>query len=380
MVSILRTLYKIRLSVLMIIYYGVIFLMSSLVPNFYVPIAFEAGGIATGPIVVPFIMAIGLGLSSIRSDRDSLDDSFGLVALVLAGPIFAMLLLGIIYEPPYMTMKTAVIREATSTRNVVEFFAVEMPGYFFDVLLALGCIVICFAVFQLVSRRYGRHQLIRIGIGFFYTLIGLVFFLTGVNVGFIPVGQLLGSELASSPFKWVLIPLGALIGYYIVAAEPAVHVLVKQVEDVSSGAISRKMMNRGLAIGMSSALAITMTRILMGIPLLWILVPGYTIALVLSFFVPKMFTGIAFDSGAVCSGPMSATFLLPLAMGVAEGAGRDLMTYAVGIVSIVSMTPLVVVQIIGLLYQLKLRQAAAVTVQETGIADYGEIILFGEDR
>jgi hypothetical protein len=264
---------------------------------------------------------------------------------------------------------------------VVEFFAVEMPGYFFDVLLALGCIVICFAVFQLVSRRYGRHQLIRIGIGFFYTLIGLVFFLTGVNVGFIPVGQLLGSELASSPFlKWFLIPLGALIGYYIVAAEPAVHVLVKQVEEVSSGAISRKMMNRGLAIGMSAALAITMTRILMGIPLMWILVPGYTFALALSFFVPKMFTGIAFDSGAVCSGPMSATFLLPLAMGVAEGAGRDLMTYAVGIVSIVSMTPLVVVQIMGLMYKLKLRQRAVVTVPETGIVDYSEIIIFGEGR
>jgi hypothetical protein len=196
----------------------------------------------------------------------------------------------------------------------------------------------------------------RILIGFVYTFIGLVVFLTGVNVGFIPVGQFLGSELASSPLKWVLVPLGVVIGYFIVAAEPAVHVLNKQVEEISAGAIPQKVMHRGLAIGMSIALGVTMARILLGIHLMWILVPGYAFAMILTFFVPKIFTGIAFDSGGVCSGPMTSTFLLPLAMGACEGIKGDLMTDAFGIVAMVAMTPLIIIQAMGLIYQFKLKK------------------------
>ena len=388
MVAVLRTLFKIRLSILLIALYTITFVLCCFVPGSFIPIAFEAGGIATGPILVPFILAIGLGLASVRSDKDSHDDSFGLVALVLTGPVIAMLLLGIFYEPPAMEVTTTAIQEVTSSREVVKYFAVQLPHYFKDVFLALGCIMICFIVLQIVSRRYHGHQLVRIAIGFLYTLIGLMFFLTGVNVGFIPVGQLLGLQLAASPLKWMLIPLGTLIGYFLVAAEPAVHLLTRQVEEVSSGAITRKMMNRGLAIGMASALAITMTRILLGISIMWILLPGYALTLALTFFVPRIFTGIAFDAGAVCSGPMSATFLLPLAMGAAEGVGRNLMTYAIGIVAIVAMTPILVVQIMGIVYQIRTKQAAALTEQQTAaisamaggeIVDYGEITFFDED-
>ena len=387
MVAVLRTLFKIRLSILLIASYTITFVLCCFVPGSFIPIAFEAGGIATGPILVPFIIAIGLGLASVRSDKDSHDDSFGLVSLVLTGPVIAMLLLGIFYKPPAMEVTTAAIQEVTSSQEVVKHFALQMPHYLKDVFLALGCIMICFIVLQIVSRRYHGHQLVRIAIGFLYTLIGLVFFLTGVNVGFIPVGQLLGERLAASSFKWILIPFGTLIGYFLVAAEPAVHVLNRQVEEVSSGAITRKMMTRGLAIGMAAALAITMTRILLGISIMWILLPGYVLSLALTFFVPRIFTGIAFDAGAVCSGPMSATFLLPLAMGAAEGAGRNLMTYAIGIVAIVAMTPILVVQIMGIMYQWRTKQAAALTEQQTAaisaadgeIVDYGEITFFDED-
>jgi len=386
MVAVLRTLFKIRLSILLVASYTIAFILCYFVPGSFIPIAFEAGGIATGPILVPFIMAIGLGLASIRSDKDSQGESFGLVSLVLIGPIIAMLLLGIFYEPPALEIGITAVQEVTSSQDVVKNFAIRMPIYFIDVVLALGCIMICFIVLQMVSRRYHGYQLVRIAIGFLYTLIGLVLFLTGVNAGFIPVGQLLGSELATSPFKWILIPFGTFIGYFLVAAEPAVHVLNRQVEEVSSGAITRKMMNRGLAIGMASALAITMTRILLGISIMWILIPGYALALVLTFFIPKIFIGIAFDSGTVCSGPMSATFLLPLAMGVAEGTGRDIMTYAVGVVAIVAMTPILVVQIMGIMYQLRTRQAAALAEQQTAaigageIVDYGEITFFDEEQ
>jgi hypothetical protein len=251
----------------------------------------------------------------------------------------------------------------------------------------MGAIVVFFLVFQLISRRYKRHQIGRIIIGFFYTFIGLVVFLTGVNIGFIPVGQLLGSLLASSPFKWILVPLGMLIGYYIVKAEPAVHVLNKQVEEITSGAIPQKMMNRGLSIGVSIALAITMLRILIGIPIMYILIPGYAFALLLTFFVPPMFTGIAFDSGGVCSGPMTSTFLLPLAMGTCEGVGGDLMADAFGIVAMVAMTPLIIIQMMGLLYLFQTRKAAALAEQQAaetlagadGIADYGGITVFEEE-
>ncbi|MDR0472533.1 MAG: DUF1538 domain-containing protein [Treponema sp.] len=383
-IAVMRTLFKIQLSILLIASYAVVFFISFFAPDDFIPAAFEAGGIATGPIVVPFILAVGLGLASIRSDKNSQDDSFGLVSLVTIGPVLAMFLLRIFSGQ--LEVKTMVpdTGKVFNSREIIQAFALKLPGYFKDVLLALAAIMICFIVFQLVSRRYKQHQLARIAVGFFYSLIGLVFFLTGVNVGFIPMGQLLGTQIAALSFNWVLIPFGTVAGYYIVAAEPSVHVLNKQVEEISSGAITAKMMKKGLAAGMAAALAITMTRILLSIPLLWILIPGYALALGLSFFVPRIFTGIAFDSGAVCSGPMSAAFLLPLAMGACKGLGKDILSYAFGIVAIVAMTPLVVIQIMGLLYQFKTKKTTALAMDDTAgraeeeIFDYGEITVFGE--
>jgi hypothetical protein len=278
------------------------------------------------------------------------------VALCSIGPIIAVLLLGIFYKPESVEMESFMLQDAPTSRHVVKYFANEMPSFFKDVAYALGAIVIFFIIFQLFTRRYHRRQLARVIIGFVYTLIGLVIFLTGVNVGFIPVGELLGSQLAASQFKWILIPLGIVIGYYIVAVEPAVHVLNKQVEEISSGAITVKMMNRGLAIGMAAALAITMTRILLHIPIAWILIPGYVLALTLTFFVPRIFTGIAFDSGGVCSGPMSTTFLLPFAIGVCEGIKGNVMEEAFGVVAVIAMTPLIVIQLMGLVYKLKTQE------------------------
>jgi hypothetical protein len=383
--AVLRTLLKIRLSILLLIFYVITFAVAWFAPNSFIPVAFDSGGVTTGPITVPFILAMGVGVASIRSDKNSQDDSFGLVALCSVGPILAVLLLGIFYKPSGAEVESHVIQSAATSRDVVKYFAVELPNYARDVLSALGVIVFFFIIFQLVSRRYKKHQLARIAVGFLYTLIGLVVFLTGVNVGFIPVGQLLGSQLAASPLKWVLPPFGMLVGYFIVSAEPAVHVLNKQVEEISSGAITQKMMNRGLSIGMSAALGITMMRILLGVPIMWILIPGYAIALGLTFFVPKIFTGIAFDSGGVCSGPMTSTFLLPLAMGTCEGVGRDLMIDAFGIVAMVAMAPLIVIQIMGFIYGRKMKTSAQRAEQQIGAIsaisteEAGEIIEFEEE-
>jgi hypothetical protein len=381
--AVLRILLRIRLSILLLIFYIVVFSALFFAPANFIPVAFDSGGVTTGPITVPFILAMGVGVASIRSDKNSQNDSFGLVSLCSIGPILAVLVLGIFFKPSGAGVESHKVPDVATSRDVVESFAIELPHYARDVLLALVAIIAFFLFFQIISRRYKKHQLARIAVGFLYTFIGLVIFLTGVNVGFIPVGQLLGSSLAASPFKWVLVPLGMVIGYFIVAAEPAVHVLNKQVEDISSGTIPQKAMKRGLSIGMAAALAITMVRILLGIPILWILIPGYAFALILTFFVPPIFTGIAFDSGGVCSGPMTSTFLLPLAMGTCEGIGGDLMRDAFGIVAMVAMAPLIVIQLMGLIYASRMKTSAKqaeIALESIPLEDAGEIIEFEEEE
>ena len=367
LIAVLRILFRIPFSFLLVIFYIITFAIAFLAPASikpFVPVAFDSGGVTTGPITVPFILALGVGAASVRGDKHSQDDSFGLVALCSVGPIIAVLLLGIFYHDGSTAVETFMVPEAATSRDVARHFVLQLPVYLKEVSLALGAIIVCFIFLQLFTRRYRRHQLGRIAVGFVYTTIGLVLFLTGVNVGFFPEGRLLGYMLASSEFKMVLIPLGALVGYFIVAAEPAVHVLNKQVEEISSGAITQKMMMRGLSIGMAIALVITMFRILYRVPIMYILVPGYVFALSLTFFVPKIFTGIAFDSGGVCSGPMTSTFLLPLAMGICEGTGGDLMIDAFGIVAMVAMTPLIVIQLMGLIFSIKQREAAVVKIEQ----------------
>ena len=382
-IAVLRPFLKIKLSALLIAFYAIAIAISYFTPADFVPVGFDSGGVTTGPITVPFILAMGVGLASIRSDRNSQDDTFGLVALCSVGPIIAVHLLGIFLKPGPAKIESFVLQKADTSREVVEDFAMQLPQYLNDVLFALGSIVFCFIVFQLITRRFKGRQIGRIIVGFIYTLIGLVLFLTGVNVGFFPVGELLGSQLASSSMKWILIPLGALVGYFIIAAEPAVHVLIKKVEEISSGAISQKMMNRGLAAGMAVALTLTMIRILFLIPLMWILIPGYTLALALTFFVPRIITGIAFDSGGVCSGPMTTTFLLPLAMGTCDGVGGDLMKDAFGVIAIVAMTPLIVIQLMGLVYQRRTKEELALAEKQVaaigsagGIVDWGAVTVF----
>ena len=242
------------------------------------------------------------------------------------------------------------IAPVVTTRDVAQQFAIGLPDYAKEVLLSILPIVAVCVLFQLLTHHYRRRQLLRTGVGFLYTVIGLILFLTGVNIGFTPVGNLLGSGLADSTYRWVLIPIGALIGYYIVKAEPAVQVLNKQVEDVTGGTVSQSMMNTALSIGVACAVMLSMVRVLTGISIYWILVPGYALALILARFVPSVFVGIAFDSGGVASGPMTSTFLLPLAMGACTALGGNVVTDAFGVVALVALAPPVAIQIMGVLY------------------------------
>lgn len=351
--AIIRIRYKISLSGLLIVLYAILIIASFFVPEDFLAIAFDSGGVTTGPMTVPFIIALGVGLASSKVDKNTSSDSFGLVAISSVGPILAVLILGCFFKPEEVDYSLAGTSSADTTRDVVRMFVENLPGYIKEVLIALLPIAAVFVIFQLLTRRYQKRQIKRIAIGLIYTYVGLVLFLCGVNVGFAPIGAFLGSELASVSFKWVLVPIGMLIGYYIVKAEPAIQVLNQQVNSVTNGAISVKMMNRCMSIGVAVSVGLAMLRVLVGIPIQWVILPGYVIALVLSRFVPKIFVGIAFDSGGVASGPMTSTFLLPLSIGVCQAIGGNLMTDALGVVALVALTPLIAIQLMGILYNYK---------------------------
>ena len=358
-VALLRMLFSIALPPFLVCFYAVIFILAFFVPKEFLSVAFDSGGVTTGPMTVPFIMALGVGISATRSDRHAADDSFGLVALCSIGPILAVMMLGMIYNPDSAAYTPPVIPEIADSKQLWNLFAVELPTYMKEIALSLLPIVLFFAVFQALILKLSGRNLTRILIGLVYTYIGLVLFLTGVNVGFMPAGNYLGQVLAGLSHPWVIVPIAMVMGYFIVKAEPAVYVLNKQVEEITDGAIPARAMGTALSAGVAISLGIAMIRVLTGISILWILIPGYTIALVISFFVPKIYTAIAFDSGGVASGPMTAAFLLPLAQGACVALGGNIVTDAFGVVAMVAMTPLITIQVMGLYSKLAEKKKTA---------------------
>ena len=356
-VAFLRMLLGIALPKLLVVFYGLIFVLAAFVPKEFLAVAFDSGGVTTGPITVPFIMALGVGVAAIRSDRHAADDSFGLVALCSVGPILAVLLLGILFRASDSAYIPPILPDVGDSVELWQLFHVSLPTYFKEIATSLLPIVLMFGVFQLVALKLDRRTLGRISVGLAYTYIGLVLFLTGANVGFMPAGNYLGQVLAGQTFRWLLVPIGMLIGYFIVKAEPAVYVLNKQVEEVTDGAISAGTMGAALSAGVSLSVGLAMVRVLTGISILWFLIPGYAFAIGIAFVVPKLYTAIAFDAGGVASGPMTATFLLPLAQGACAAVGGNIVTDAFGVVAMVAMTPLITVQLMGLVAQLKTRKA-----------------------
>ena len=311
-------------------------------------------------------MALGVGVCAIRSDRHAASDSFGLVALCSIGPILAVMILGMVYKPSSADYIPAALPEVADSVALWSLFRRELPAYLKEIAVSLAPIVAFFGLLQAVSLKMPWRNLRKIVVGLIYTYVGLVLFLTGANVGFMPAGNYLGQKMAQLPYNWIIVPIGMLIGYFIVKAEPAVYVLNKQVEEITDGAISASAMGAALSIGVAVSVGLAMLRVLTGISILWLIVPGYGIALGLSFVVPKIFTAIAFDSGGVASGPMTATFLLPFAQGACVAVGGNIVTDAFGVVAMVAMTPLITIQILGLVYQLKSKaQKQALTPEES---------------
>lgn len=357
--SVLRMLFSISLTTMLLVLYPIVFILAFFVPKDFVSVAFDSGGVTTGPMTVPFIMALGIGFSAVRSDKQAENDSFGLISLCSVGPILAVLILGLIYHPEGGAYTPTVIPDVGDSVELWGLFAHGLPEYIHEMFVALFPIVAFFGVFQVLALHLKKKTLVKILVGIVYTYIGLFLFMTGVNVGFMPAGNYLGQVIAGLPYKWVIIPIAMVIGYFIVKAEPAVHVLMEQVEELTSGGITGKSMGLALSCAVAVSLGLAMVRVLTGISIFWFLIPGYAVALSLAFFVPKIFTAIAFDSGGVASGPMTATFLLPFAMGACQAVGGNIATDAFGVVAMVAMTPLITIQVMGMIYQVQARRSAA---------------------
>lgn len=353
-IGMLRIVFHVPLHLLLIVFYIVAFVLSIFVSPDFWAVSFDSGGVTTGPMTVPFIMSLGVGVASIRGGKSSKNDSFGLVAFSSVGPIIAVLILGIIFDIHDVEYTVEALSSPTDTRGIFFEYLRGFGDYAAEVAIALSPIVAFFILFQIAARVFRKRQIVRIIIGFVYTFVGLAIFLTGANVGFMPVGRLVGQGLAELWGGWLLIPVGMIIGYFVVAAEPAVHVLNKQVERMSAGAISSSAMMKGLCVGVCISIGLAMVRILTGLNIMWVLIPGYVIALVLTFFTPPIFTGIAFDSGGVASGAMVSSFVLPLAIGACSVLDpAAIMTQAFGCVAFVALTPLITIQILGIAYKRK---------------------------
>lgn len=377
MVSVLKEIWKIRLRTVFIFFYAIAFIVSFFVRTDFLPVAFDAGGVTTGSITVPFIMALGIGLAALN-ESSSEENNFGLLALCSIGPIIAVLIMSAMLGSTEPFIPEFSIPDVVDSQQVGKQFAAGFPIYLKEVAIALSPVMIFFVIFQFLTRSFNRKNIIKIIVGTVYTYIGLVLFFTGVNVGFMPAGKFIGSQIAGLEYNWVLVPIGMLMGYFIVIAEPAVHVLKKQVEEITNGAIPAKSLLLSLSIGVAVSVGIAMIRVLAGIPIYWFIVPGYAIALITSFFVPDVFTAIAFDSGGVASGTMTATFLLPFAMGACEKVGGNVLTDAFGMVAMVAMTPLITIQVLGLIYNRKEKKTIEIVGEEVifatdDIIDYTEI-------
>ncbi len=371
-VSMVRILTGLKLRWLLLIFYGIIFVLASFTDDSFLSIAFDSGGVTTGPMTVPFILALGVGVSNIRSDDKAEADSFGLVALSSIGPVLAVLTLGFFYSDTDAVAEVSSFSFGSTAEIGATYFR-EIPKYMGEVALSLLPVAAIFLLLQLAVLRISRRSLAKIFIGLIYTYIGLVLFLTGVNVGFSSLGAVLGQELAVGRTKYLMIPLSMLFGWFIISAEPAVAVLQNQIEEVSAGAIPGRAIKISLSAAIAVAMGISMIRVLTGVSILWFLIPGYAAALIMSFFVPDIYTAIAFDSGGVASGPMTATFMLQFFIGASLALGGNVLKDAFGVVAMVAMMPLISIQTVGLIYTLKDKKSAGVDIAEYGDYDIVEL-------
>ena len=345
-----RIIFQLSLKTLLFLCYIAVFACAWFTPDLFVGIGFDAGGATTGPMTVPFIMALGVGVAAVRGGGHAGDDSFGFVGLASVGPILAVLILGLFASPEAPAAEAAA--EAAQL-GIFAHFLHLLPEVIHEVAMALGPLALLFLIFRIFLIKLSRRQTLRMVLGLIYTFIGVVLFFLGVKGGFMPAGDVLGGLLSQPENRFLLIPVALVLGAVVVCAEPAVWILTEQVQQVSGGAIRRGLMLGALSAGVSLAVGIAMFRVTTGTSLWYFLIPGYAAAMLAMRFCPRMFTAIAFDSGGVASGPMASTFILAFMLGVSKGVGGDPAVDAFGCIAMIAMTPLIAIQLLGIIYSRK---------------------------
>lgn len=352
--GLVRIVFNFPLYKLLTILYLIILVLACFTSPEFLAISFDASGATTGALTVPFILALALGVSMLKKDsKASEKDSFGLVAIASTGAIISVMIMNIISKSDKIT--GSLEQHEVSETSIIGPFLHEFPIISQEILIALLPILLIFLVFQKISFKLTRKAVRKIIIGLLFTFIGLVFFLVGVNAGFMEVGRSIGHSIASLDNKAYVVIVAFVLGLVTILAEPAVHVLTHQIEDVTSGYVRRKVVMFSLCIGVGLAVALSMLRILIPELQLWhYLLPGYIIAIGMTYIVPKLFVGIAFDSGGVASGPMTATFILAFVQGAAEAIeGANVLIDGFGMIAMVALTPLITLQIVGFVFKLK---------------------------
>lgn len=353
-IGFVRIVYNFPLYKLLTILYAIIFILAIFTSSEFLAISFDASGATTGALTVPFVLALSAGVSTLKKDsRASEKDSFGLVGITSTGAIFGVMLMSIISSAD--KINGSLNSNIASSSSLLDPFFDKIPTIAGEIVLALSPVLIIFLVFQKLYFHLDKRHVQKILKGLIYMFIGLVLFLTGVNAGFMDVGSIVGSKLTSLDNYFFLFLIAFLLGLVTILAEPAVYVLTHQIEDVTSGYVKRSVVMFALSIGVGTAVLLSIIRIVVpGLQLWHYLLPGYILSIILSYFTPKLFVGIAFDSGGVASGPMTATFVLAFAQGVAHSVeGADVLMDGFGVIAMVAMTPLIALQILGLMFKAK---------------------------
>lgn len=373
MLATARSIFGWDLNKILIVSFILIFILMFFVPVDFIPIAFDAGGVTTGTISIPFILTLGIGLVSSRVDRKAKEDSFGLVALASTGPIIMVLLLGLFYKP----QGTMVFDNTMYTNFHFSKYITQIGVCFKEVLTAISPILAVFIIYYLITKNVTKNEFKKIIIGTILTVAGLTLFLLASNVGFLNMGYFIGEYMASTNFKYLLIPIIMVLSFFIAIAEPAVVVLINQIVEYTEGGISKNMLKVALAIGVSIASGLSILRIFTAIPFIYYVLIGYGIALILIFFIPKVFTAIAFDAGGATGGSLTTSFLLPIAIGLCYQLGENVFTSAFGLASMVSLVPIITVELVGLIYQLKMHIISRIENLDDTIIDYNLEVIDG---
>lgn len=361
-----RSLYGLDLNKILIFCFSIIFILMLFVPIDFIPVAFDSGGVTTGTISIPFIITLGIGLVSSRVDNKAKEDSFGLVALASTGPILMVLLLGLFNGPEKQLVFDNSIYTNFSFFNYINQLSICLS----NVLLAIIPILIVFIIYYFITKNVTEREFHKIILGIILTILGLTIFLVASNVGFLNMGYFIGEYIGNSQGKFLLIPLIMILAFFIAIAEPAVIVLINQINEFTGGSIPKKVLQVALALGVSIAAGLSMVRVFTGTPFVYYVLIGYGLALFLTFFIPKTFTAIAFDAGGATGGSLTTTFLLPITIGACYAVGGNVYTDAFGLASMVSLIPIITVEIVGVLYEIKLRIAARVDMLDDSIVDY----------